>query len=211
MTTRDYLVSGLILIVLVLVLAWANIYYIQPNLTPKLTKPEKLPAEATYTAPIDKNIVATTLEKIKKMFAKKESPEGFQPRQVQRNPFFWPDEMVGEKYVKAPSEGKEEGKGKGLPRLNMILIGENRKIALINDRLVFEGTPINGDKVQSIEEKEVILRGDTGETRLSLAEYTIAPAKEEVAAPPEALPQTPAQEETIESLYEKLKPLLNKP
>jgi hypothetical protein len=207
MTSRDFLILGLVLTALVVVLAFANFYYIQPSLTPELPKPEKLPPAETYKAPIDRNIVATTLEKIRTMFPKKEFQKGFEPRRVERNPFFWPEEILGKRYAKVSAEEREDG-GRGLPRLNMILIGENKKIALINDKILFEGSSINGDNVHRIKEKEVVLRGDTGETRLSLSEYSFAPAVEEELALPETSPKTPAQEETIESLFEKLKPLL---
>lgn len=212
MTARDYVTYGLVLTVLVVGLVFANTYYIQPSLTPQLPKPEPLPPQATFTTPVDSNIVATTLEKIKTMFPQKEFQKEFEPRRVQRNPFFWPEEMTGEGYPKAPvsAEAKEDEEKKGLLQLSMILIGENRKLALINENLVFEGTRINGDLVYKIEETEVILKGDTGETRLALSEYIASPpVKEERLTPPEPLPKTtPAQEETIESLFEKLKPLL---
>ena len=206
MTSRDFLVLGLVLVGLIVLLACANFYYIQPSLTPDLPKPATIPAADTYKAPVDRNIVATSLEKIRTMFPQKEFQTDFEPRRVERNPFFWPEEALGLRYAQAP-----EVEEKGVMHLNMILIGENRKIALINDRLVFEGTRLNGEKVHQIKEKEVLLRSDAGETRLSLAEFAFTtPALEETMAPPspETAPQTPAQEETIERLFEKLKPLL---
>jgi len=206
MTSRDFLILGLVLVGLIVLLAFANFYYIQPSLTPDLPKPATLPPADTYKAPVNRNIVATSLEKIRTMFPQKGFQKDFEPRRVERNPFFWPEEALGLRYAEAP-----EVEERGLPHLNMILIGENRKIALINDRLVFEGTRLNGEKVHQIKEKEVLLRSDTGETRLSLAEFAFTPALEEkMAPPPETAPQTPAQEETIESLFEKLKPLLQK-
>ena len=210
MTSRNYWISGLVLVVLVLVLALFNFNFIKPILTPKLQRAKALPPGETYILPVDRNIVATTLEKIKSMFPQKKFQKSFEPRRVQRNPFLWPEEMTGRKYGEGQTTaGKMGGETKGIPRLNMIFIGENRKIALINDKLVFEGSRLNGDKVDKIGEKEVLLKSDTGETRLSLSEYTFAPAKkEEVSPPAEAVHKTSAQEETIESLFEKLKPLL---
>ena len=210
MIARGYLTYGLIIILLIFLLGFANLYFIQPGLAPQLPEPEKLPSEQTYQAPVDRNIVATTLEKIRTMFPQKELAKEFEPRRVARNPFLWPEEMLEKQYAKTDSpDAKKEGEEIGLPRLNMILIGENRKIALINDKLVFEGTIFNGDTVHSIKEKEVVLKGDSGETRLSLAKYTFAPAKKEEASLPQKAPSIPAQNETIESLYEKLKPLLD--
>jgi len=205
MTSRDFLTLGLVLVGLIVLLAFANVYYIQPKLTPDLPKPATLPPAESYKAPVDSNIVATSLEKIRTMFPPKEFEKDFEPRQVERNPFFWPEEPLGLKYAEAAPESEEEG----LLQLTMILIGENRKIALINDKLVFEGSRLNGEKVHEIKEKEVLLRSDTGETRLSLAEFAFAPAPvERIAPPPEPAPEAPAQKETIESLFEKLKPLL---
>lgn len=204
MTSRDFLILGLVLVGLILLLALANVYYIQPSLTPDLPKPATIPPVETFKAPVDRNIVATSLEKIRTMFPQKEFGKDFEPRRVERNPFFWPEEPLGLRYAKAP-----EVEEKGLPQLNMILIGENRKIALINDRLVFEGSRLNGEKVYQIKEKEVLLRSDIGETRLTLAEFAFEPAREEeMVRPPETVSETPAQKEAIESLFEKLKPLL---
>jgi len=204
MTSRDFLTLGLVMVGLILLLAFANIYYIQPSLTPNLPRPATLPPAETFKAPVETNIVATSLEKIRTMFPQKEFQKDFEPRRVERNPFFWPDEPLGLKYAAAP-----EPEEKGVLHLNMILIGENRKIALINDRLVFEGTRLNGEQVQQIKEDEVLLRSDTGETRLTLAKFAFAPAPEKkIAPPPEKPPETPAQKEAIESLFEKLKPLL---
>lgn len=210
MIARGYLTCGLIIILLIFLLGFANFYFIQPGLAPQLPKPKKLPLEQTYQAPVDRNIVATTLEKIRTMFPQKELDKGFEPRRVARNPFLWPEEMLEKQYATADSpNAKKEGEETALPRLNMILIGENRKIALINDKLVFEGTIFNGDMVHSIKKKEVVLKGDSGETRLSLAKYTFAPAAKEEASLSQKEPSSPAQNETIESLYEKLKPLLD--
>jgi len=210
MIARGYLTCGLIIILLIVLLGFANFYFIQPGLEPQLPEPKKLPLKQTCQAPVDKNIVATTLEKIRTMFPKKELDKGFEPRRVARNPFLWPEEMLEKQYAKADSpNAKKEGEETGLPRLNMILIGENRKIALINNKLVFEGTIFNGDMVHSIKEKEVVLKGDSGETRLSLAKYTFAPAEKEAVSLPQKASSSPAQNETIESLYEKLKPLLD--
>ena len=214
MIARGYLTCGLIIILLIFLLGVANFYFIQPGLAPQLPEPEKLPLEQTYQAPVDRNIVATTLEKIRTMFPPKELDKEFEPRRVARNPFLWPEEMLEKQYAKQYAtadrpNAKKEGEETALPRLNMILIGENRKIALINDKLVFEGTIFNGDMVHSIKEKEVVLKGDSGETRLSLAKYTFAPAAKEEASLPQKAPSSPAQNETIESLYEKLKPLLD--
>jgi hypothetical protein len=206
MTSRDFLVLGLITIALVVVLGVVNSHYVRPALTPVLTKPVPLPPVETTMPPVNQDIVATTLEKIKTMFAEREADKGFEPRRVPRNPFLWPDEKPGEQAAQAASP--EEGEGHTLPRVTMILIGEHRKIACINEQLVFEGSLFNGDRVDSIKEKEVILTGASGETRLSLAEYTIEPPEQEPVAAPEPPARSQSQEEAIQNLYEKLKPLL---
>lgn len=211
MTSRDYLVFGLILVALVVALAVVNAQFVRPALTPVLAKPEPLPPEDTAAATqVTQNIVATTLEKIKTMFAERQTEQGFEPRRVARNPFLWPGEVPGETIREAAGPGGALGEEqRALPRLTMILIGEQKKIACINERLVFEGSQFNGDRVDSIKEKEVVLTGASGETRLALGEYTLAPPVEEpVAAPEPPSSMTPGQEEAIQNLYQKLKPLL---
>lgn len=209
MTSRDYLVFGLILVALVVALAVVNAQFVRPALTPVLAKPEPLPMEETAAAPVTQNIVATTLEKIKTMFAERTSEEGFEPRKVARNPFLWPGEIPGERFAEAAPEAGASEEQRTLPRLTMILIGEQKKIACINEQLLLEGSQFNGDRVASIKEKEVVLTGASGETRLALGEYTLAaPVEEPMAAPETPSTPTPGQEEAIQNLYEKLKPLL---
>ena len=215
MTTRDYLITELVLVVLVGALIWANISFVQPAVTPVLPKIKIAPEEQVTGPAYNKNIVATTLNKIKSMF-KKEDRKGFEPRYVGRNPFLWPEEKSfvsdGKKLQTSEQAQMEGGEAAGLPKLKMVIVGENRKIALINTQLVFEGSKIGGDTVKKIEEQEVLLTGEKGETRLSLAEYKFTPAQEKEPLPPPEAPsvQTPVQEKAIEDLFEKLKPFLEK-
>lgn len=209
MTSRDYLVFGLILVALVIALGLVHAQFVRPALTPVLAKPEPLPLEDTAAPPVTQNIVATTLDKIKSMFAERTAGEGFEPRKVARNPFLWPAEPPDKTYLAAASEEGPREAARTLPRLTMILIGERKKIACINEQILFEGSQFDGDQVASIMEKEVVLTGASDVTRLALGEYApAAPAEEPVAAAETPSAPTPGQAEAIQNLYEKLKPLL---
>ena len=218
MNNRNVLIYSLVLIVVALALAFVNFYYIQPGLKPVLAKAEITAVKAVPADLVDKNIVASTMEKIKTMFPPKKFQQDFAPRRIKRNPFFWPGEVAAA-AAKRDALKDQLSAGKAtvvketkMPVVQMIIIGESRKIALIDSRFVYEGDRFNGDRVRKIDADSVLLRGDTGETRLYLAEYTFASAGQDKkqSAPSEKNLVLPgrSQQETVENLFKKLKPLL---
>ena len=238
MTDRNFLTYGLVLIVVVLVLAFVNFRYIQPGLKPVLAKAKVAAPKEGPSDVVDKNIVAATMEKIKTMFPGKKFQKEFAPRRVKRNPFLWPGEAAAALKKRserdrpsAARKGDAEQEAR-VSRLQMIIIGEHKKIALIDSRFVYEGDKFNGDIVRRIDEDKVILRGDTGETRLYLDEYTFASAggdenrpgksgksgksdksdkSDKKFAPADTksmLPVSVKQQEIMENLFKKLEPLL---
>ncbi len=54
----------------------------------------------------------------------------------------------------------------------MIIIGENDKLALLNDTFVHEGSKVNGNRVHKIEDSAVVLKSATGETRISFSQFS---------------------------------------
>ncbi len=224
MSSKDYVTSCLILVVLLIGIAALNIYVIKPALTPKFS----VTVAPSVRAPVQSNrfartsakrtaannIVATTLEKMKSMFPEKEYSKDFEPRQVTRNPFFWPyeattEEQMRDEYQAALGE-TEEAAERGT-RLRMVILGENRKIALINNQILFEGSMYGADTVKNIYEKEVVLSGPSGETRLMMARAL--PTQHTMPVPGSKKDKQkiqPAHEESVESLINKLKPFLEK-
>ena len=229
MTSQKVIVFGLVLAALLVLLGFANARYIQPSLAPQLPEAKISPSGKVAPPPVNKNVVASTLQKMKTMFPERESRDAFEPRRVKRNPFVWPGEVfspAGKKEARtsagSPKKAKA-GEERPVPRLHMIIIGENRKLAMIDETFVFEGSKFKGDTVKEIDENQVVLRGDGGETRLSLSEYTLAPIGERRTAPsggpamkttspvssPSEQSRGKSREKTLEDLFERLEPLLD--
>ena len=214
MSPRDLLIFGLALLVLVIGIAGANLYLVQPALVPELPKAVIIPPEQTPAPAVDSNIVATTLEKMKSMFPQKESEKDFLPRRVGRNPFLWPGETTEIEKIKrqAFSKGAVSEKKtaeKKAPRLRMVIIGEKRKVALINDSLLHEGDRFNSDTVHRIKQEEVVLKSATGEEiRVPLSGPLFPSPDEEAIAPEKKQTQITTQEEVLKDFPKELIPLI---
>lgn len=202
MNGRNFLISGIVLLGLLAVLTLTNAYVIGPKLTPRLPELNKLPPAEAYASLADKSAVATTMEKIRTMYPQKEF---FEPRRVRRNPFLWPEEMfmAGKGGPAAPVLGL---KGKEKYRLSMIILGENRKIALLNNMFVFEGSRFNGATVKKIDKKGITLKDSTGKIRVSMSRFSFPPPKrKEVSTPKATSPQMPSQEQMLRDLKQLLR------
>lgn len=201
MNGRNFLISGIVLLGLLAVLSLTNAYVIGPKLTPRLPEPDKLPPAKVYTSLVDKSSVATTMEKIRDMYPQKKS---FEPRLVWRNPFLWPEEMLAVQKAVQKSESmitEAELKRKGKHRLSMIILGENRKIALLNNIFVFEGSRFNNTIVQKIDKKGITLKGPAGKIRVSLSKFSFTPLqRREVSIPKATSPRMPSQEQMLKDI-----------
>ena len=154
---------GLALLFLMLVLILVNIFVLMPLMRMTPVQTSYIPAEEDQiSAEREDAIVAVdTLAVIKKNGIGEgaiyiDSEDG-----NLRNPFFWPGEKFQQKRVV-----KQEPKQ---PMLSMVIIGEGRKQALLDDAFVREGDMYHGYLVKRIEEHQVILVDDLGELRIHLA------------------------------------------
>lgn len=221
MSLKDFLTSLIILVILLIGIAALNMYIIKPALSPKFEAvsapaplaqvPNQRRSRVFKQAGAGQNIVATTLEKIKSMFPEKESSGVFEPRQVTRNPFFWPNEVIGDENGRSAGVTEtgiaavEQG-----THLKMVILGENRKIALINNQLLFEGSTYGTDTVKNIYEKEVVLSGPSGETRIMMARASQYMPTADSTFDKKDQKNKSAHNESVESLFIKLKPFLEK-
>lgn len=217
MNTRDLMTYGGILAVLVGALAAINFFFVQP-----MVKPDLQPVEAMAPIPVsppraNTNIVATTMDKIKGMLAEKPFDAEYHPRKVERNPFLWPYELAAlisgqggsgsqtpDKMASASSASPKKLEPPPPPVVGMIIIGENRKLALLNDIFVMEGSRFEGKLVKRIEKSAVILSGKTGEERISISEFTFAVPSGETKSQADR----PAGEPTRKEMLEDVKMLL---
>ena len=87
-----------------------------------------------------------------------------------RNPFFWPGERLQHKAVtKTKTEVAPEKPAPPEPELSMVIIGEGRRQALLDNVFVREGEMFHGYLVKRIAENEVILSDKLGEISIFLA------------------------------------------
>ena len=72
--------------------------------------------------------------------------------------------------------------------LKMILIGKHKRIAVINDDFLYEGSEFEGRRVRRILKKSVILSGSSGDVQLQLGQLSLAQMAERKKEQPEKEP-----------------------
>lgn len=197
--------------VAVLIVVLVNLYLVQPRLALKLEAPEPLPTIEQMPSPPPGKQVATTMNLIKKMAAAKSGEKKvFVPRQVLRNPFLDPALSVAKKEYKAV--GRENDKEDFLPRVQMVMIGEYQKSALLDDVLVAEGDLFRGYSVVRITEEGVSLRSSGKTVMLPLGVYTTAAlrttAEKRAVKNENENPAPVKQKAALDELLRRLEPLL---
>ena len=230
MINQNVLAIGAVAVVLLALLGAANVYVVKPAMQPTLPAVEPLPAGKESAPAVNRNVVAATLAQIKA--TEQGSLALSATRQVSRNPFLWPGEstLPPEKPAAQPTTAAAAPEEKSEPpQLKMILIGERKKMAVINDAFVFEGDKFMGSRVSKIEKGAVVLSGPEGKTRLTIGEISYAYLAEKLKAEKEkkevlqkaeraekgkkekATSEGMAQQEAFQRLMEKLVPLLKPP
>ncbi len=201
--------------VAVLIVVLVNLYLVQPRLALKLKAPEPLPTIEQMPSPPPGKQVATTMNLIKKMAAaKSREKEVFVPRQVLRNPFLDPALSVAKKEHKGVGgrENSEDSEKDFLPRVQMVMIGEYRKSALLDDVLVAEGDLFRGYSVDRITEAGVSLRSSGKTVMLPLGVYATAalrtPADKRAIKNERENPAPVKQKAALDELLRRLEPLL---
>jgi len=203
MTAQNVLISGVIALVLAAILGFANVYMVKPGLSPEMPTIEPLPPVGGQTVAVDPNIVAGTLGQIKSV-SSKGGLRDFEPRHVDRNPFLWPGEGLKKKSAGA---AEESAKAEGLEAaeeepmvVTMILIGQNKKMAVINDEFVSEGDKFEGNRISRIVKNAVFIRGESGEKRVPLGAMSFAYLKEKMEKEKQEAVKAAAEKEAVEGL-----------
>jgi hypothetical protein len=199
MTTREVAIAGIVLVVLLIVLGAVNFYVVKPALTPEIPDKPQLSSTAGGGSAVDRSVVAATLERIKAAPGGGEiSP--FDPREVERNPFFWPGELAAKQRA-AMDEGREQvdsEPGEEAPVVDewlqtavvsMILVSDKGSMAVLNEEFVRKGSVVDDHKVVGIEKNAVMVQGPTGVERLEIGEMDYG----KVGPAPEGAPQQQAQ------------------
>ncbi len=204
------MLAGVAIVLLVLV----NSYLIRPRLSLKLEAPEPLPSIGRMPSPPPGRQVETTMNLIKKMAAEKsETKEAFVPRQVLRNPFFDSALLLEKKERETTMrESYEEDTEEFLPQVQMVMIGEYQKSALLDGVLVAEGDMFKGYCIDRITEEGVCLQGLGKTVMLPLGVYTTAalrtPAEKRETAKKSEIPAPVKQKAVLSELLRRLEPLL---
>ena len=252
MTTQNVFTGIVVTVVLLLALIGANVYFVQPSMSLQLAQVEPLPPEGPGGPAADKNMVAATLAQIGAVKSGEAGAEPFTPRQVARNPFLWPGERealeaakqpapVAETQPEAMAQGEAQSETPEPPPVvvSMILIGQKKKTAVVNDQFVKEGEAFQDGRIYRIEKDAVVLLDKNGKTRrVEVGELTFAfmhqpkkgtPQPEAAAAglnemlqplgeagPALApamggVPSSAAQQEAVQRLMDRLSPLMTAP
>ncbi|MBN2809681.1 MAG: hypothetical protein JXR80_09345 [Deltaproteobacteria bacterium] len=197
---------GVVVIGVVLV----NLYLVQPRLALHLPVPEPPPTIEQMPSPPPAQQVATTMDLIREMAALKAEVRAPLPvREALRNPFLAAETAAR----KAPSAGSESADREVfLPQVQMLMIGEQQRSALLDNVLVYEGEFFKGYRITRITEAGVSLLS-SGKTVLApLGVYTTATlslpeAKKKVKTVSENVAPE-KQKAALSELMRRLEPLL---
>jgi hypothetical protein len=171
-----YILLGL-LVILILV----NVLVVMPRYKkePALTVASG-PKEQAPLARQDNIVSLDTLKAIKKSRTAEEEYVLYSEERYSRNPFYWPGEKPQKKKALTTATPKANANAKAKaekPQLSMVIIGEDRKQALLDNIYINEGDTFHDFLVKRITAREVVLLGDLGEVHISLA----AGSKEDAA------------------------------
>ncbi|MEA3333588.1 MAG: hypothetical protein U9Q58_08325 [Pseudomonadota bacterium] len=212
---QGFLIPALLILgAAILLVVLLNLYLVQPRLVLKLEAPAPLPGIAQMPSPPPGKQVATTMDLIKKMAAEKRlEKEVFVPRRVLRNPFLDPViEVVTDVREIDGEDGYIEGEELFLAQVQMVMIGEYLKSALLDGTLVAEGDIFKGYRITRITEDGVSLQRFEETVKLPLGAYTTAalsPLSEKKKVRPKSeIPAPAKQKATLKELLRRLEPLL---
>ena len=162
---------GFALLLLVAVLVMVNIFVILPlmHIKPETTAYiQDEPVERTKPAAV---ITTDTLTIIKKTGGDEGDIYMDSKKKSSRNPFFWPGEKRQQKTVaqkNTPQDAPPEVE-RPKPQLSMVIVGKDRKQALLDNAFVREGEMFHGYLVKRIADEKVVLSDELGEFNIYLA------------------------------------------
>ena len=154
-------------------------YVVVPRIKTDLPRISKMTGSTVGGKVQKRDPFQSTLDDIRK-------PDGIHqgvatPKPVSRNPFLWPGEMRPQKE----NTPIKEVKTKQLPRLGMIIVGQDRSLAFLNETLVNKGDVYKHDqygefKVEEIAPKAITLSDKYGKWQLISPEDHFGPAEVKV-------------------------------
>ncbi len=150
-----------------------NKYWFYPEFSARIIPP---PA---FTSPADNpNIVLIKPFEgtLKKIIQEPEAVNIAGPTHTKRNPFLWQGELT----PPPPKKKTKEVQPVEIPRLGMIITGENSKTAMLDNSFVHSGDSYGGHVVESISPEYIILSGDYGVLKISIPSTSFGAAKVDI-------------------------------
>ncbi|WP_300459706.1 hypothetical protein [Desulfobacula sp.] len=185
MNRQKLILLIVIMVVLMGVIAAVNHYYLQPKVLLTLPGVESVNLPEKIKKNFKSDLYAGTMEKILSDKGEQD-PVSQLPTMVNRNPFLWIEESTdlaaGPDGSKGPLADETTGT-KGLKStetdaspdsmaqeftLSMVIVGEARSLALVNNHFVSEGSKIGGFDVVKIEPQTVMLARKNSKKTLTL-------------------------------------------
>lgn len=173
MNQQNLIMTALITVIASMALAAGGYYFVRPHLEPDLASPAAPPPPSAMDT-AERNLLAVSMERIKGA-----GQEHFALRDVSRNPFIWPEDLLKLQLAQVEPESAEEAivtveevrPATPTHELKMILVGELGRVAFIDRAMYAEGDVIGERRVDRITPLEVLLVGpDREEFRLTMAE-----------------------------------------
>jgi hypothetical protein len=161
---------GFAVLLLVAVLILVNIFVIMPLMRLKPETNAYVQEETVESIEPEAAVITTdTLTIIKQTGGDEVGVHIKSENKSSRNPFFWPGEKLQQKTVaKGTPEGTPPKVEPPKPLLSMVIIGESRKQALLDNVFVREGEMFHGYLVKRIADNKVVLSDDLGEFNIYL-------------------------------------------
>lgn len=214
MSRRRLAIMVGILAVLLFLLIAANTYLIEPALAPTVPRQALapvLPSTETTRAVGTPSPNVITLEQIRSVIPRKKKEEIKMVFEEIRNPFMWQDEIQNyrssQRRAGSPNTVYIPEQELKPPTIRMIMIRENRKVAMLEDRFLIEGDRYRGNKVSRIGEGEVVLTRKSKSVRIQIDPMTYGYVPAKAAKAEEEQPEEAAQPAMPESIKKKLEQL----
>lgn len=170
---KKWAVFWVVIVLILIGFIATNKLWFYPQFTAKITRPP------VYTRPAD-NPSDVSIEPfdvtLRQIIQEPEAVNIAGPTQTKRNPFLWKGELT----PPPPPKRTKEVQPVEIPRLGMIITGENSKTAMLDNSLVHPGDSYGGHVVESISSEFIILSGDYGVLKISMPPTSFGAAKVDI-------------------------------
>ena len=170
---RKWAVFGVLVLLTLISFIAVNKFWFYPYYAVQVQPP------VPYTSPVD-SINAVVIKPFAGTLRRIIQPDdstgtGTAQKERNRNPFLWKGELDPN-----PVQTDKEIQPVEIPRLGMIIIGEDTKTAMLNDTLVHPGESYGGHVVEEIASEYVILSGEYGVLRISMLDKSFGSPKVDI-------------------------------